>query len=1133
MPISGQIIRLFVRSRICGQVATDPPFITADNVEHYLATDDTLVHFFNDFLSLPSFPVALSYNQDSGLFEVETGAAELVSRRISSVLQGRKSSGLSEDQALLAFSGSFSGSLVDNHYTVHFLDKMQGLPWIIAERLPLFVQSDCYFEYRLAKLLSQWEPGPRVRKMDDHSFRGSLSDPRPPTSRGEEPMHRCLSTPPASHDYGPDEVGGPKTPSTLPSLFTSPLTHDDLPADQTLSAQRPDRILYLEDFSRLSCSEPRPQGPGAPKSLVLPLQYMAASVCSRNFITTGIQMEEKMDGVPGRRDLILEEGEEDEEQEVEEEIVVEEDEEDKENMEEGYEDLAKKNVFDICCQGARLHGGRQGLDEFKEFLRDTPGERVFHLWMDIERLTSTQHWERKDRHLVLMRSRYMQSSSQCSLNAELLFRLGLTTPPCWTEEKLRQVQPRLTEALLCYWAPRFWMSQWTQEDGEGPAALPGPCAERECFPSTSMERMLQALHADSHAGLYFTHFCEDSGNQLWENAVHFWSDLQRYHQLFYQDSLDPYTVQRQAQHLFSRFLSGSAWASVGVAEDQRLGVYECLRPAFEELFDQVEEHILDLLLEPWTLLVTRDTLSYQTVCVQEKVRQLDNAEFRELQVLHEETQLRLREQARPPSSPCPTPPPSAGPPMQPNPWAKVLPRYRGYRLGSLLRSSREIQHFTSFLEQREASIHLRCWLDLEQYRRTSHRDKATREWRSSEIADKYLNRKYFLGPDSPATAVQQNEILHRAGGQERLKRECLSDTLVGEIQAIVRTHIEQTWLPLFLATEEFIERQNDKLQAAAGPSERDNHKKKRASRKSSSGLWMSSSKEILVLRRVLLSPTSCGHFRRFAALHGDFLENDVLFWLEVQKYKDLCHSHSDEATIQRKVSNIISCFISSSVPPALQIDIPPGQACSILEMRKTLGPYIFREAQMSVFSELLKLWPDFQALRSSVREEKLLSVLEEQEQKHRASLQRRRRRQAKLEQKNAQERQPSSTEEEEEEPEQEEEEDDVEEEDDKSDGDKEDRLTDLSQALQFPTQQLSWSYSKYMRALKRTEEELQPRRKGQQENTSRSTTASDSSSSRSSIDSLVSRRSPKHSSRSSLQLRTERVSGSPHAGPCS
>ncbi|CAL8247932.1 unnamed protein product [Lota lota] len=758
-------------------------------------------------------------------------------------------------------------------------------------------------------------------------------------------------------------------------------------------------------------------------------------------------------------------------------------------MEEGYEDVAKKN-------GARFHGGRQGLDEFKEFLRNTPGERVLHLWMDIERLISTQHWERKNRHLVLMRSRYMQSSSQCSLNAELLSRLGLTTPPCWTEEKLRQVQPRLTEGPQVLDVP--------VEPGRQRGACCAPRAmhgERgEPFPCTSMERMLQALHAESRAGLYFTNFCEVSGNPLWENAVHFWSDLQRYQQLFYQDILDPYTVQRQAQHLFSRFLSGSAWESVGVGEDQRRGVYECLRPAFEELFDRVEEHVLDLLLEPWTLLVTRDTLSYQTMCVQEKVLQLDSAEFRELQSLHEESQLRLRElqQDQSPSSPCPTPPPPPGPPRQPNPWAKVLPRYRGYRLGSLLRSGQELQHFTYFLQEREVSIHLRCWLDLEQYRRTSHRDKVAREWRSADITDRYLNRKYFLGPNSPASAVQQNEA-------KRLKRECLSDTLVGEIQSIVKSHIEKTWLPLFLATEEFTERQNYKSLVL--------HRRRRWMEKKVPGLWMSSSKEILVLRRVLLSPTSCRHFQRFAALQGDFLENDVLFWLEVQKYKDLCHSHSDEATIQRKVSNIISCFISSSIPPALQIDIPFEQARNILEMRQELGPYIFREAQMSVFSELLKLWPDFQALRSSVREDELLSVLEEQEQKQRAGLQRRRRREAREEQRSAQ----SLTEAKEEE---------VVVVGDKSDGDREsrkreeDQLTSrLSQTLHFPKQQLSWSYSKYMGALKRTEEELLLRKKAQQEAPSRSTTPSDSSPSRSSIGSLVSRRSPKRSSLSSLQLR--------------
>lgn len=37
------------------------------------------------------------------------------------------------------------------------------------------------------------------------------------------------------------------------------------------------------------------------------------------------------------------------------------------------------------------------------------------------------------------------------------------------------------------------------------------------------------------------------------------------------------------------------------------------------------------------------------------------------------------------------------------------------------------------------------------------------------------------------------------------------------------------------------------------------------------------------------------------------------------------------------------------MPPALQIDIPPEQAQHILEKRKELGPYIFREAQVVVF----------------------------------------------------------------------------------------------------------------------------------------------------------------------------------------
>ena len=38
-------------------------------------------------------------------------------------------------------------------------------------------------------------------------------------------------------------------------------------------------------------------------------------------------------------------------------------------------------------------------------------------------------------------------------------------------------------------------------------------------------------------------------------------------------------------------------------------------------------------------------------------------------------------------------------------------------------------------------------------------------------------------------------------------------------------------------------------------------------------------------RKALSNPMTAGQFRRYVSLKGEFLENDVLFWLEVQKYK--------------------------------------------------------------------------------------------------------------------------------------------------------------------------------------------------------------------------------------------------------
>lgn len=42
-------------------------------------------------------------------------------------------------------------------------------------------------------------------------------------------------------------------------------------------------------------------------------------------------------------------------------------------------------------------------------------------------------------------------------------------------------------------------------------------------------------------------------------------------------------------------------------------MYDRMMPAFEELFDKVEEHTLNILLEPWMVLLHRDRQSFQKV----------------------------------------------------------------------------------------------------------------------------------------------------------------------------------------------------------------------------------------------------------------------------------------------------------------------------------------------------------------------------------------------------------------------------------------------------------------------------------------------------------------------------------------
>lgn len=67
------------------------------------------------------------------------------------------------------------------------------------------------------------------------------------------------------------------------------------------------------------------------------------------------------------------------------------------------------------------------------------------------------------------------------------------------------------------------------------------------------------------------------------------------------------------QLLYSNYLLTSAKRAMDVDEELRRRVCGQMSPPFEELFDGVEEHTLSILLEPWTLLISRDTEAFQKV----------------------------------------------------------------------------------------------------------------------------------------------------------------------------------------------------------------------------------------------------------------------------------------------------------------------------------------------------------------------------------------------------------------------------------------------------------------------------------------------------------------------------------------
>ncbi|KAF6323649.1 regulator of G protein signaling 22 [Rhinolophus ferrumequinum] len=1144
------------------RLSAEPPTITEAEFEYSLATDNFLVDYFNEFLSLPTFSEAIRFNVDYGVFEVVNNAPQLLEKQLKKILQNQQPRNpiydvvrkRKNDVKPVGKNAPYEDETINVNYNIMCLSREQGIQWIKKERLPAFLESDCYFEYRLAKLMSQvrWSgSGMNVTLSTDFSPWALRKPPSPPPpaidddnviimkkfyiSLGEASYTQAKdwfalakqSQQTVSTFSLPSCVLHSKTESPVISSVSESFIFDDGVHPRTrkdpskttrlLSEFEEDESVSLQDtpsqaLLRIYLEKQQDVDEN------LTLHFSSCEEFLRSYITfilraaiheilgepfreclgyinfknvTEVVFDDCFQFIPGKNVLLSETVQ----------LTKEKAEEMIEEATSKNESIGSESRADWCTSHKTYDiGNRKEFERFKKFIKGTLGEKYWWLWMDIERLKVLKDAGRYQRHLEKMKKCYLVSSGDCYLSAEILTKFKLLDGSQWNKEHLKNIQTEVVKPLLLYWAPRFCVTHscstkhasaklklwhFRQEkprkdvDPFPQMATLLPLRPKSCIPQIfdtqkeesslvqppkspkkpprvktaiqkhwksealypisskddviekgsrymsdsskvirltsftdiseclkpqldrrytyteeplvktmadgalggfDMENLLQSLYVENRAGFFFTKFCEHSGNKLWRNSVYFWFDLQAYHQLFYQETLHPFKVCKQAQYLFATYVAPSATLDIGLQQEKKKEIYMKIQPPFEDLFDTAEEYILLLLLEPWTKMVKSDQVAYRQVELVEETRQLDSTYFRKLQALHKETSSKKPEESTCEIGTGSSPLPDVS--KQTEYWNNVPAEYKHFNFNDLLNNKLEFEHFRQFLEAHSSSMDLMCWTDIEQLRRITHGDRKQREAKSIYIKNKYLNKKYFFGPNSPASLSQQGQIMDLSGGWGKYLHEQLDAAVLIEIQKHVLNKLENVWLPLFLASEQFAGRQKIKVQMRDIAEELllQKHERKIGVWKPVESKWISSSCEIIAFRKALLNPVTARQFQRFVALKGDLLENGVLFWQEVQKYKDLCHSHCDESIIHKKIRTIINCFINSSIPPALQIDIPLEQAQKIIEHRKELGPYVFREAQMTIFGVLFKFWPQFCEFRKNLTDEKIMSALERRQE---------------------------------------------------------------------------------------------------------------------------------------------------------
>ena len=480
--------------------------------------------------------------------------------------------------------------------------------------------------------------------------------------------------------------------------------------------------------------------------------------------------------------------------------------------------------------------------------------------------------------------------------------------------------------------------------------------------SAKMETLLQTLKNEfNNSGGVFKSFLESTGNQIWINCLSFWNELQTYHSLFYKNSLDIEDILRKAKAIFALYIVLTAPLSIGCTKDIQRRITARLASPDEETFDEAEEYSIHNLCNPWLEMLEKEEFSYRKV-EQYSVKKPLEIDMEYLKFLNSQGIVKVQLQVEDKE-------PEIDEEAEREEFYRKLEfeipeEFRSWKFDDVLKNRIEFEFYRKFIAENYGTTDLSCWVDIEGFKRMAHEDEVLRDTKAKEIKSKYINKKYFFGPNSPATTKEQELVLALSGGWgKQLVPERPPNVMLTEVGRYAKDRLERKWLAMFLATPAFANRQH--TQTRSGDSFEDLVMQKKRKQLQLSKImeskWVSSSKEVIQFRRALLNPVTSEQFKKYVRIvtKENFLENDICFWQEVQKFKDVFNQHADDSLAVAKVQMIIACFLESIIYPAVQVDIPPEQVQDVLDRRKKPTAYMFRESQLTVFRVLYPHWSEF------------------------------------------------------------------------------------------------------------------------------------------------------------------------------